>query len=197
MIQTYFLQYDDDDETTIYKIDDYNYLNIILKTTTDFTYLLEVVYFNNKIQYFKYDIIDNNWSGLNLTPAIFLDNKDVIDNLFYKWDETRDSIRTGCLLLEYKNYKKHLINFIVNNIYIISQEKTTIKNQITYLNTIKYPAQRIYTRVLKRLFKKHYKDKKASVIQKAWKICISDPNYLICKNRLLNEFNLLNEYEAL
>lgn len=97
-----------------------------------------------------------------------------------------------------KNYDKYTINPIANQyigIYLLDYNKSFFPTEIeiiygNILNNIKrQKLAQSYNIVTKIIDSNKY----ASIIKRQWHICNNNPQYLVCKKRLLREFNELSE----
>ena len=89
-----------------------------------------------------------------------------------------------------RDYRKALVNFVTNAVFHdVRSKSVSLHAQLHMLDTAwMFPYKRIKTQVIKRLIAWDHINRKASFIQKVWRMVIADPQYLICRNRLMKEF---------
>lgn len=92
------------------------------------------------------------------------------------------------------DYRDCLFDFVVDNIFaLLIVNPGSLKERLMRLeNEYHKTPRKTKKRIIKKLIDHEYIEKKAQFIQRSWRRCITNPEYLICKQRLLAEFNGLD-----
>lgn len=150
-----------------------------------------------RVSYYGYDvmypdIMDAKYMSATYRKAGYVEPIALANHFFRNWKKLWDVNRqwdmsyVGCE----EDYKRILCDFVANIIVEECMRYCSFAERIKWCNEKpKYPLDEVKNMVIARIVDAQYKEKKAKVIQRGWRNAISNPNYKLCRERLIREYN--------
>lgn len=202
-IPLYYLQYREDDVVPCISQENpgVTALHLFIGEQENCRYSIIIYFLRDKpILYANSIRVCNALFNLVPVPVFYIKQKRVIDIILNHWNDiyrfSAQSARRYKMVYNHNiidDYRKKLNDYVVDLINNKAFEKFPREfiKRVKFIKELRYPNKELFTNVIIQFANQEFYTKKALFIQKTWRDVISNPCYVICRQRLFREFTEL------